>query len=43
MDRREELEALGLADVVQRRKFPKARKILITTNELLERGQDGAA
>ena len=42
-DRREELEALGLADVVQRRKFPKARKILITTKELLERGQDGAA
>ena len=40
-DRRGELEALGLAEIVQRRKCPKAKKIMITTEKLLERGQDG--
>ena len=33
-DRRKELIALGLDRVVQKRKFPKAKKILITTEEL---------
>ena len=42
-DRRGELEALGLAEVVQKRKFPKARKVMVTTKEFLERGGDGAA
>ena len=42
-DRQEELEALGLEEVVQRRKFPQARKILITNKERLEGGQESAA
>ena len=42
-DRRGELEALGLAEVVQKRKFPRARKVTVTTKEFLERGGDGAA
>ena len=37
-DRRRELEALGLGRVAQKRVHPKARKILITTEEVLEPG-----
>ena len=38
-DRRGELEALGLSQVVPRRMHPKAKKILITTEEVLEPGE----
>ena len=38
-DRRKELIALGLDRVVQKRKFPKAKKILITTEEVTEPGE----
>ena len=38
-DRREELVDLGLDQVVQRRRHHKARKILITTEEVLEPGE----
>ena len=38
-DRRAELDELGLGNVVQKRKNPRARKILITTEEVLEPGE----
>ena len=38
-DRRGELVNLGLDDVVQKRRHPRARKILITTEEILEPGE----
>ena len=38
-DRRGELINLGLDDVVQKRRHPRARKILITTEEVLEPGE----
>ena len=38
-DRRKELVQLGLDKVVQKRKNPKAKKILISTEEVLEPGQ----
>ena len=37
-DRRQELVGLGLDLVVQKRKFPKAKKILITTEEVMQPG-----
>ena len=35
-DRRAELDELGLGNVVQKRKNPRARKILITTEKVLD-------
>ena len=40
--RREELEALGLGEVVQKRRHARARTILITTDEVLARREDGS-
>ena len=40
--RREELRALGLDEVVQERRHPRARAILITTDEILARKEDGS-
>ena len=39
--RRQELEDLGLGEVVQRRRHPRAKPILMTTDEVLSRGQEG--
>ena len=38
-DRRQELAERGLDDVVHKRRYPRARKILITTEEILEPGE----
>ena len=38
-DKRQELEVLGLGEVVHTRVHPTARKMLITTEEVLERGE----
>ena len=38
-DRRAELDEMGLGNIVQKRRNPRARKILITTEEVLEPGE----
>ena len=40
--RRAELETLGLEEVVPRRKHPKAKTVLITTDEVFNRKKDGS-
>jgi hypothetical protein len=42
-DRQEELQELGLNNVIHRRIHPRAKKILITTEEVLERGEKTAS
>ena len=39
--RREELEALGLDSVVPKRRHPRARAVLISTEEVLNRKESG--
>ena len=39
--RREELEVLGLDDVVPKRRHPRARAVLISTDEILNRRESG--